>query len=180
MALWCSHFDARDLLTRPPKVIKLSAFRDFSASPVVNGLCGHGFDPWLGNEDPACRTEEPKKQKQRKRNVQTRYSQPIPVGCAHPVSLWLPRFHIEFGSAWWYYIFFFKPGILGNSLAVQWLGLRAFTAEGPGSIPGRGTKIPQALRGSQKKKKIYVDFWVHRSEERRVGKECRSRWSPYH
>src|SRR3712207_9201407 len=25
----------------------------------------------------------------------------------------------------------------------------------------------------------YVDF-VERSEERRVGKECRSRWSPYH
>ena len=27
------------------------------------------------------------------------------------------------------------------------------------------------------------DFWedhAHRSEERRVGKECRSRWSPYH
>src|SRR2546425_13031703 len=22
--------------------------------------------------------------------------------------------------------------------------------------------------------------WRHRSEERRVGKECRSRWSPYH
>ena len=22
--------------------------------------------------------------------------------------------------------------------------------------------------------------WVLRSEERRVGKECRSRWSPYH
>jgi len=22
--------------------------------------------------------------------------------------------------------------------------------------------------------------WVSRSEERRVGKECRSRWSPYH
>src|SRR3712207_9226195 len=22
--------------------------------------------------------------------------------------------------------------------------------------------------------------WLHRSEERRVGKECRSRWSPYH
>ena len=29
----------------------------------------------------------------------------------------------------------------GNSLAVQWLGLRAFTAKGAGSIPGRGTKI---------------------------------------
>ena len=26
-----------------------------------------------------------------------------------------------------------------------------------------------------------VDFsTIHRSEERRVGKECRSRWSPYH
>ena len=23
-------------------------------------------------------------------------------------------------------------------------------------------------------------FCKHRSEERRVGKECRSRWSPYH
>ena len=38
-----------------------------------------------------------------------------------------------------------------NSLAVQWLGLRAFTAEGPDSIPGRGTKIPQALRCGQTK-----------------------------
>src|SRR5690349_24830253 len=23
-------------------------------------------------------------------------------------------------------------------------------------------------------------YWLERSEERRVGKECRSRWSPYH
>ena len=31
---------------------------------------------------------------------------------------------------------------------------------------------------------IYAYLWFstaeHRSEERRVGKECRSRWSPYH
>ena len=27
-------------------------------------------------------------------------------------------------------------------------------------------------------KKVYKK--LHRSEERRVGKECRSRWSPYH
>jgi len=32
---------------------------------------------------------------------------------------------------------------------------------------------------------LSVEFWVtyapnNRSEERRVGKECRSRWSPYH
>ena len=31
-----------------------------------------------------------------------------------------------------------------NSLVVQWLGLRAFTAKGLGSIPGSGTKILQA------------------------------------
>ena len=37
-----------------------------------------------------------------------------------------------------------KKGITdGNSLAVQWLGLHAFTSEGPGSIPGRGNKIPR-------------------------------------
>ena len=34
---------------------------------------------------------------------------------------------------------------------VQWLGLRAFTAEGPGSIPGWGTKILQAATAAQKK-----------------------------
>ena len=27
---------------------------------------------------------------------------------------------------------------------------------------------------------INIAFVVYRSEERRVGKECRSRWSPYH
>jgi len=27
---------------------------------------------------------------------------------------------------------------------------------------------------------MYVDMMGSRSEERRVGKECRSRWSPYH
>ena len=42
---------------------------------------------------------------------------------------------------------------LGNTLMVQWLGLRAFTPEGPGLIPGRGTKIPQATQHGQKEKK---------------------------
>ena len=36
---------------------------------------------------------------------------------------------------------------------VQWVGLHTFMAEGPGSIPGRGTKIPQATCGMAKKKK---------------------------
>ena len=41
----------------------------------------------------------------------------------------------------------------GNSLAVQWSGLGASTAGGPGSISGRGTKIAQGAWRSQKKKK---------------------------
>ena len=35
----------------------------------------------------------------------------------------------------------------------QWLGLCTFTAEGPGSIPGLGTKIPQATWCGKKEKK---------------------------
>ena len=43
---------------------------------------------------------------------------------------------------------------MGNSLAVQWLRLCAFTVEGLGLIPGGGTKIPQAAWRGQKKKKV--------------------------
>ena len=50
------------------------------------------------------------------------------------------------GSPSWllFRIFFFKAGKYRNSSAVQWLGLGALTDGAPGSIPGRGTKIPQA------------------------------------
>ena len=34
--------------------------------------------------------------------------------------------------------------VYGNSLVVQWLGLYTSTAQGPGLIPGQGTKILQA------------------------------------
>ena len=46
-----------------------------------------------------------------------------------------------------------KNGQRGTSLAGQWLGLCAFTAEGPGSTPGQGSKIPQAAQCRQKVKK---------------------------
>ena len=41
--------------------------------------------------------------------------------------------------------------IVGISLVVQWLGLSTFTAVASDSIPGQGTKIPQALWQGQKK-----------------------------
>ena len=43
--------------------------------------------------------------------------------------------------------------------------------------------IKQATTSSKpylNRKEIAKYFGVARSEERRVGKECRSRWSPYH
>ena len=43
-----------------------------------------------------------------------------------------------------------KRQFTGNSLVDQWLELGIFTAKGPGSIPGLGTKVPQAIEHSQK------------------------------
>lgn len=37
----------------------------------------------------------------------------------------------------------------GSSLAGQWLGHSTFTPEGPSSIPGGGTKIPQGAQADQ-------------------------------
>ena len=39
-------------------------------------------------------------------------------------------------------------------------------------------KVRRSGRGSLRGSLVIADDW--RSEERRVGKECRSRWSPYH
>ena len=49
---------------------------------------------------------------------------------------------------------YLRMTLTGNSLAVQGLGLSAFTAVDWGSIPGQGTKIPQsAWRGKKKKER---------------------------
>ena len=48
------------------------------------------------------------------------------------------------------YYQFKKYFLLGTFLVVQWLGLCTLTAEGPGSIPGQGTKILQAAQCDKK------------------------------
>ena len=56
--------------------------------------------------------------------------------------VWIWMFNVSFSSecyAW------------RNSLVVQWLGLCALITKGWGSVPGLGTKIPQAEWHSQKK-----------------------------
>ena len=40
--------------------------------------------------------------------------------------------------------------------------------------------IQEYLAGLKGKRVAVIGIGVSRSEERRVGKECRSRWSPYH
>src|SRR2546430_16760226 len=41
-------------------------------------------------------------------------------------------------------------------------------------------KPSQELHSREALAPVFADLNKYRSEERRVGKECRSRWSPYH
>ena len=70
------------------------------------------------------------------------------------------------------------------------LSINEKTMEPDYEIPEEKKKLVTELKTNAKKaKKIWLASdedregeaisW-HRSEERRVGKECRSRWSPYH
>ena len=45
---------------------------------------------------------------------------------------------------------------------------------------GREHALAWKIAQSPKVEKLYIAPGNARSEERRVGKECRSRWSPYH
>src|SRR5256885_11870525 len=48
-------------------------------------------------------------------------------------------------------------------------------------LHGMGEALYQVLIAEQGVAcRVYAPVGGHRSEERRVGKECRSRWSPYH
>ena len=56
---------------------------------------------------------------------------------------------------------------------------------GPNQLPEYARKLGKMLRELRKytstaSKDIQENIVEPRSEERRVGKECRSRWSPYH
>ena len=54
-------------------------------------------------------------------------------------------------------------------------GKTAIVTGASGGI-GKAVAIALAKEGAA----VAVHFHGNRSEERRVGKECRSRWSPYH
>ena len=58
----------------------------------------------------------------------------------------------------------------------EWLVLRSIDI----FADGRTRNIPDLYDGAIEITPIPTVDELNRSEERRVGKECRSRWSPYH
>src|SRR5256885_4087152 len=77
--------------------------------------------------------------------------------------------------------------VCSSDLGVQVAGMMAGALTGRGTvvIDGAGNRLmnpitdgARGLLGNGNDRNSFVK--VQRSEERRVGKECRSRWSPYH
>src|SRR5256885_11072182 len=56
-----------------------------------------------------------------------------------------------------------------------------YDVKGPGDTPSRRRIFVAKPQGAKDEEKCAKQILAAlRSEERRVGKECRSRWSPYH
>ena len=71
----------------------------------------------------------------------------------------------------------------GNSLVVQWLGLCAVSAEGLGSIPSWGTKIPEAEKHDWKKrmwmdKPLLLGASLTPSDSELPSSQCKKREIP--
>ena len=80
--------------------------------------------------------------------------------------------HLEEGTAT--YIAFQK--VAGNSF----IGILAAVVGAACYNKFKNTQLPDWLAFFSGKRFVAIATGLIRSEERRVGKECRSRWSPYH
>src|SRR3989449_3706667 len=73
-----------------------------------------------------------------------------------------------------------------NRAGVEWIeaGTPLIKSEGMRSVKELKRALPNAVVVADMKTldagAIETEIAFERSEERRVGKECRSRWSPYH
>src|SRR2546422_3736202 len=87
---------------------------------------------------------------------------------------------------WLSFFFFFQAedGIRDVAVTgVQTCALPIYDLrEGPLDLPRRHVRVgrPHRAVGAELDLTRVGDARRERSEERRVGKECRSRWSPYH
>src|SRR3712207_9312096 len=68
--------------------------------------------------------------------------------------------------------------ILSKNVSINWKGVKINILDTPGhsDFGGEVERVLNMADGCL----LLVDAFEGRSEERRVGKECRSRWSPYH
>ena len=55
-----------------------------------------------------------------------------------------------------------------------------FAAQGAGASVPPPPKLQHTVPDRGRARDLFEQLCALRSEERRVGKECRSRWSPYH
>ena len=74
-----------------------------------------------------------------------------------------------------------KITILGAFIAIVAISAVALLLTRGGSVAkGDSAMLPRAARLERVEGNVGIARAEDRSEERRVGKECRSRWSPYH
>ena len=73
------------------------------------------------------------------------------------------------------------PGVDHAGIAAQNVIEKQLKKEGLGRDDiGKEKLIQRVWDWKEKNQKVIINQFRKRSEERRVGKECRSRWSPYH
>src|SRR2546430_5693246 len=102
------------------------------------------------------------------------------LGCAESVFFFSSRRrHTRFDCDW-------SSDVCSSDLVqVERVRLRAYgqpEAWGDATLgrAARAVRADAALFGSVTRQSAELVIQPRRSEERRVGKECRSRWSPYH
>src|SRR3712207_4607347 len=96
-----------------------------------------------------------------------------------PVGLLLPAGALSAGIA---FLLAFRVALNvvdGNVIDVGYAGVMGADRLLDGA-PLWGAFPPDNARGDTYGPALYLAYVPFRSEERRVGKECRSRWSPYH
>ena len=79
-----------------------------------------------------------------------------------------------------YYKIFLSRRIGAEGLGIYQLIFPVFALIISVSAAGIQTAISRYCAQCRQKRQARAYLSVGRSEERRVGKECRSRWSPYH
>src|SRR2546430_14414551 len=79
--------------------------------------------------------------------------------------------------------FIFVSGTIGEDVAVEAMKAGAQDFLTKGNLRRLVPAVERELRDAvvrRERRRAQTALLERRSEERRVGKECRSRWSPYH